>query len=95
MESTQILLRYFVNAASERRKMEREVHARARASNVRPRKILCPSVRKRAMKSFYALRVLRCHSPDSQNFTYAPSSPRYYEFASNNAKRHVMEYRDI
>lgn len=53
MERTQILLRYFVNATSEERERERRKWPTC-LSNVRPRKILCPSVRKRAMKSFYA-----------------------------------------
>lgn len=53
MERTQILLRYFVNATNEEREKERRKWPTC-LSNVRPRKILCPSVRKRAMKSFYA-----------------------------------------
>jgi len=73
MESTQILLRYFVNAASEQKGRERW-----------STRLECPTTKnimflgqKTSHEIFLYPPRSATPSPNPQNFTYAPSSPRY------------------
>lgn len=87
MESTPILLRYFVNAANERKGRERW-----------STRLECPTTKNiMSLGQRTSHEIFLCPprsatlSPDLQNFIYASSFPRLV--ASNNAKRHIMEYR--